>query len=96
MLNNIDRFCAERDRLKKEQPGPNKGKVFGGVGGDKQGKDALTGSGLKDHVPSTGRPAYEPGFHLSPGRHVDGGSWAESFIEWSLPNAALVRLGANL
>jgi hypothetical protein len=30
MLNNIDRLCAERDRLKKEQPGPNKGKVLGG------------------------------------------------------------------
>jgi hypothetical protein len=30
MLNNIDGLCAERDRLKKEQPGPNKGKVLGG------------------------------------------------------------------
>jgi hypothetical protein len=30
MLNNIDRLCAERDRLKKEQPGPTKGKVLGG------------------------------------------------------------------
>jgi hypothetical protein len=30
MLNNIDTLCAERDRLKKEQPGPNKGKVLGG------------------------------------------------------------------
>ena len=25
MLNKIDELCAERDRLKKEQPGPNKG-----------------------------------------------------------------------
>lgn len=30
MLNNIDRLCAERDRLKKELPGPTKGKVLGG------------------------------------------------------------------
>jgi hypothetical protein len=30
MLNNIDGLCAERDRLKKEQPGPCKGKVLGG------------------------------------------------------------------
>jgi hypothetical protein len=30
MLNNIDTLCAERDRLKKEQPGPTKGKVLGG------------------------------------------------------------------
>lgn len=30
MLNNIGRLCAERDRLKKEQPGPTKGKVLGG------------------------------------------------------------------
>jgi len=30
MLNNIDGLCAERDRLKKEQPGPSKGKVLGG------------------------------------------------------------------
>jgi hypothetical protein len=30
MLNNIDRLCAERDRLKKEQPSPMKGKVLGG------------------------------------------------------------------
>ena len=30
MLNKIDNLCAERDRLKKEQPGHNKGKVFGG------------------------------------------------------------------
>ena len=28
MLHNIDRLCAERDQLKKEQPGPNKGKVL--------------------------------------------------------------------
>jgi len=30
MLNNIDGLCAERDRLKKEQPSPSKGKVLGG------------------------------------------------------------------
>jgi hypothetical protein len=30
MLDTIDRLCAERDRLKKEQPGPTKGKVLGG------------------------------------------------------------------
>ncbi len=30
MLNNIDGLCAERDRLKKERPGPVKGKVLGG------------------------------------------------------------------
>ncbi len=30
MLHNIDRLCEERDRLKREQPGPNKGKVLGG------------------------------------------------------------------
>jgi hypothetical protein len=30
MLNNIDGLCAERDRLKKEQPNPMKGKVLGG------------------------------------------------------------------
>jgi hypothetical protein len=30
MLNNIDGLCAERDRLKKEQPRPSKGKVLGG------------------------------------------------------------------
>jgi hypothetical protein len=30
MLNNIDTLCAERDRLKKEQPGPTKEKVLGG------------------------------------------------------------------
>ena len=30
MLSKIDELCAERDRLKKEQPGHNKGKVFGG------------------------------------------------------------------
>jgi hypothetical protein len=30
MLNNIDRLCVERDRLKKEQPRPSKGKVLGG------------------------------------------------------------------
>jgi len=30
MLNKIDELCAERDRLKKEQPGHNQGKVLGG------------------------------------------------------------------
>jgi hypothetical protein len=30
MLNNIDELCAERDRLKKEQPRPSKGKALGG------------------------------------------------------------------
>ena len=30
MLNKIDEMCAERDRLKKEQPDPMKGKVLGG------------------------------------------------------------------
>jgi hypothetical protein len=30
MLNKIDGFCAERDRLKKEQPSPFKGKTLGG------------------------------------------------------------------
>ena len=30
MLNKIDELCAERDRLKKEQPGPNRGKALGG------------------------------------------------------------------
>jgi hypothetical protein len=30
MLNNIDGLCVQRDRLKKEQPGPSKGKVQGG------------------------------------------------------------------
>jgi hypothetical protein len=30
MLQDIDGLCAERDRLKKEQPGPTKGKVLGG------------------------------------------------------------------
>jgi len=30
MLNNIDALCAERDRLKKEQPGATKGKALGG------------------------------------------------------------------
>jgi hypothetical protein len=29
MLNQIDDMCAERDRLKKEQPGPMKGRVLG-------------------------------------------------------------------
>jgi cell division septum initiation protein DivIVA len=28
MLNKIDQLRAERDRLKREQPGPNKGKVL--------------------------------------------------------------------
>jgi hypothetical protein len=30
MLNKIDELCAARDRLKKEQPNPVKGKVLGG------------------------------------------------------------------
>jgi hypothetical protein len=30
MLSKIDELCAERDRLKKEQPGSMKGKVLGG------------------------------------------------------------------
>jgi hypothetical protein len=30
MLHNIDRLCEERVRLKKELPGPTKGKVLGG------------------------------------------------------------------
>ena len=30
MLSNIDGLCAERDRLKKDQPGPSRGKVLGG------------------------------------------------------------------
>jgi hypothetical protein len=29
MLNKIDGLCAERDKLKKSQPGPTKGKVLG-------------------------------------------------------------------
>jgi hypothetical protein len=30
MLSNIDGMCAERDKLKKDQAGPTKGKVLGG------------------------------------------------------------------
>jgi hypothetical protein len=30
MLANIDGMCAERDKLKKKQPGPTRGKVLGG------------------------------------------------------------------
>ena len=30
MLSKIDTLCAERDRLKRERPGPIKGKVLGG------------------------------------------------------------------
>ena len=30
MLTKIDDLCAERDRLKKERPGHNRGKVLGG------------------------------------------------------------------
>jgi hypothetical protein len=30
MLDKLDQLCAERDRLKKEQPGHNKGKALGG------------------------------------------------------------------
>jgi hypothetical protein len=32
MLNKIDELCAARDRLKKEQSNPMKGKVLGGRG----------------------------------------------------------------
>jgi hypothetical protein len=31
MLDKIDDLCAERDKLKKDQPGPTKGKVLGGT-----------------------------------------------------------------
>ena len=34
MLIKIDELCAERDRLKKEQPGPNRGKALGGRKGE--------------------------------------------------------------
>jgi hypothetical protein len=34
MLDTIDRLCDERDRLKKEQPGPIKGKALGDGAGD--------------------------------------------------------------
>ena len=30
MMNKIDGLCAERDRLKTDQPTPSKGKVLGG------------------------------------------------------------------
>jgi hypothetical protein len=30
MLNKIDELCAEREKLKKDQPGPTRGKVLGG------------------------------------------------------------------
>jgi hypothetical protein len=30
MLDKIDELCAERDKLKRDQPGPTKGKVLGG------------------------------------------------------------------
>lgn len=30
MLDKIDTLCADRDRLKADQPGPTKGKVLGG------------------------------------------------------------------
>jgi hypothetical protein len=30
MLDKIDELCAERDKLKRNQPGPTKGKVLGG------------------------------------------------------------------
>jgi hypothetical protein len=33
MLHSIDGLCAERDRLKKEQPSPTKGECWAGVGG---------------------------------------------------------------
>ena len=30
LLDQLDQLCAERDQLKKEQPGHNKGKALGG------------------------------------------------------------------
>jgi hypothetical protein len=30
MLNKVDTLCAERDRLRADEPGRNKGKVLGG------------------------------------------------------------------
>ena len=30
MLNKIDELCGERDKLKKDLPGPTRGKVLGG------------------------------------------------------------------
>jgi hypothetical protein len=30
MLDKVDELCVERDKLKKSQPGPTKGKVLGG------------------------------------------------------------------
>jgi len=30
MLNKIDELCAERDKLKRDQPGPTKSNVLGG------------------------------------------------------------------
>jgi len=30
MLNKIDQLCAEREKLKKDQPGPTRGKVLEG------------------------------------------------------------------
>ena len=30
MLDKIDELCAERDKLKRDQPGPTKSKVLGG------------------------------------------------------------------
>jgi hypothetical protein len=30
MLNRLDQLCLERDQLKREVPGPSKGKVLGG------------------------------------------------------------------
>jgi hypothetical protein len=41
MLKNIDELCAERDRLKKDQPSPSKRKVLGGGAG---------GRGLRSRV----------------------------------------------
>ena len=32
MLDKLDQLCAQRDRLKKEQPGHNKNKMLGEVG----------------------------------------------------------------
>jgi hypothetical protein len=34
MLNKIDELCAERDKLKIDQPEPTRGKVLGDVSGD--------------------------------------------------------------
>jgi hypothetical protein len=56
MLKNIDGLCAERDRLKKEQPGPTKGKVLGG--GDMR-------DGLKWYDHNGRQPALDQSFGRS-------------------------------